>query len=225
MKIKTILLAGIALLFVSCARYNVIPENIARYDKGVEILESGHPDSKVQIEISQNTLGGLKNPPLVIYIGAQILQGPDIILDTHNLSATQNGSKLMILTYREILNSNYDFTSILQDFGIPTPGVSSNTNIMAPIFYFGRGGFLVYNMFLNPFIIDNIQSQQTFQEQREARKIMATNYLRKSTLSVVGKAKGGFIVISPKGIKPGTIKLEVLITKQPHIFNIDIRKR
>lgn len=216
--------AFIALLMVSCASYSVVPENITSYDKGVDILSASQGDSKVQIEVAQRKLGGIRKSPLVIYVGAQILSGKEIIFDTTNLSATQNQNKLEILTYDQILDSSYDFTPILQDFGIPTPAVSGNTNIYAPMLYFGRGAFLAYGMFFSPFFVDNVQNQQIIAEQAQARKIMATNYLRKSTLSVESKAKGGFIAIRPNDIKTGTIELKVFIREKPYIFKIDIAK-
>ncbi|PAF51543.1 hypothetical protein [Helicobacter sp. 13S00477-4] len=223
--IKTSLFIPLALFFASCASYRVIPENIVRYDKGVEILNSEKAHSKVQIEVSQKKLGGLNNPPLVIYIGTQITQGANIILDTDDVIAMQNGTKLKVLNYREVLDSNFDFTNILQDFSIPTPTVAVNTNVITPIFYFGRGGFLAYNMLFNPFIINDAQTQQMLQEQRQARKIMGANYLRKTTLSIEGKAKGGFVAISPKHIKAGKITLKIQIGDEAHLFNIDIEKR
>ncbi|PAF43947.1 hypothetical protein [Helicobacter sp. 11S02596-1] len=216
----------IAFFLAGCATYNVVPQNIARYDKGIEILDSAQPNSKVQLEISQNKLGGLSNPPFVFYLGAQILKGPDILLDTSNLSASQNGKNLDILTYPQILESNEDFSDVLQDFGIPTPPAPiSNTNIITPLFYYGRGGFLAYNMMFSPFIISDFSSQQMMQEQRQARKIMAANYLRKTTLSVDGKAKGGFVAISPKNIKAGTMVLKVILGDEVHYFHINIEKK
>ncbi|PAF48628.1 hypothetical protein BKH41_04975 [Helicobacter sp. 12S02232-10] len=223
---KTFLIPLFFLLICGgCASYNIIPQNIDRYDKGVEIIDSTQPDSKVQIEISQHRLGGLSNPPLVIYIGAQILKGEDVLFDTTNLKASQNGQNLQVLTYRQILDSNYDFTDILQEFSIPTPTTAVNTNIITPIFYYGRGGFLAYNMLFNPFIIDDMQAQQMMQEQRQARKIMAANYLRKTTLSIEGKAKGGFVAISPKYIKAGMIRLKITLKNETHQFDINIQKR
>ncbi|PAF47383.1 hypothetical protein BKH46_04705 [Helicobacter sp. 12S02634-8] len=208
-----------------CASYTITPQNITRYDKGVEILDSIKPSSKVQIEISQSHLGGISHPPLVVYVGAQILEGNEVILDTDNISASQNNQPLPILTYAQILKSSYDFSDILQDFGIPTPPSSvSTTNIITPIFYYGRGGFLAYNMLFNPFLIDDSQTQQMIQEQREARKIMATNYLRKTTLSVEIKAKGGFIAIDTKKIHTGTLELKVSLGKDVHRFDINIQK-
>ncbi|MDO7253560.1 hypothetical protein [Helicobacter cappadocius] len=221
--IKIVFLALLAILISSCASYNVAPENITRYDKGIDILDASKEDSKVQIEVSQHKLGGLSKSPLVIYVGAQITSGKDIIFDIDNLQATQNQNKLEILTYDQILHSSYDFTDILQDFGIPTPPVN-NTNIYAPMLYFGRGGFLAYSLFFSPFFMDNIQNQQAIAEQAQARKILATNYLRKSTLSVEGKAKGGFIAIKPNKIKTGVIELKVFIREKPYIFKINITK-
>lgn len=222
--LKLIFFAFIALLMVSCASYNVAPQNITRYDKGVDIVSASQDDSKVQIEVAQRKLGGITKSPLVIYVGAQITAGKEIIFDTNNLSATQNQNKLEILTYDQIVNSSYDFEPILQDFGIPTPPVSTNTNIYAPMLYFGRGAFLAYGMFFSPFFVDSVQNQQAIAEQAQARKIMATNYLRKSTLSVDSKAKGGFIAIKPNDIKTGVIELKVFIREKPYIFKINITK-
>lgn len=222
--LKLLFFAFVALFITSCASYNVAPQNITRYDKGVDVLNASQDDSKVQIEIAQRKLGGLRKSPLVIYVGAQITAGKEIVFDTNNLSVTQNQNKLEILTYDQILDSNYDFSPILQDFGIPTPPVSTNTNIYAPMLYFGRGPFLAYGMFFSPFFVDSVQNQQAIAEQIQARKIMATNYLRKSTLSVDSKAKGGFIAIKPNNIKTGVIELKVFIREKPYIFKIDITK-
>lgn len=222
--LKLLFFAFVALFMVSCASYNVAPQNITSYDKGVEILSASQDDSKVQIEVAQRKLGGISKPPLVIYVGAQITAGKEIVFDTNNLSATQDQNKLEILTYDQILHSSYDFNPILQDFGIPTPPVSVNTNIYAPMLYFGRGNFLAYGMFFSPFFADTLQNQQAIAEQIQSRKIMATNYLRKSTLSIDSKAKGGFIAIKPNNIKTGVIELKVFIREKPYIFKIDITK-
>lgn len=222
--LKLIFFAFVALFMVSCASYSVVPQNITSYDKGVEIMSASQNDSKVQIEVAQRKLGGISKSPLVIYVGAQITAGKEIIFDVSNLSATQDQNKLEILTYDQILNSSYDFDPILQDFGIPTPQVSTNTNIYAPMLYFGRGAFLAYGMFFSPFFADTVQNQQIIAQQTQARKIMATNYLRKSTLSVDSKAKGGFIAIKPNNIKTGVIELKVFIREKPYIFKIDITK-
>lgn len=222
--LKLIFFAFVALFMVSCASYSVVPQNITSYDKGVEIMSASQNDSKVQIEVAQRKLGGISKSPLVIYVGAQITAGKEIIFDISNLSATQDQNKLEILTYDQILDSSYDFDPILQDFGIPTPQVSTNTNIYAPMLYFGRGGFLAYGMFFSPFFADAVQNQQIIAQQTQARKIMATNYLRKSTLSVDSKAKGGFIAIKPNNIKTGVIELKVFIREKPYIFKIDITK-
>lgn len=222
--LKLIFFAFVALFMVSCASYSVVPQNITSYDKGVEIMSASQNDSKVQIEVAQRKLGGISKSPLVIYVGAQITAGKEIIFDISNLSATQDQNKLEILTYDQILNSSYDFDPILQDFGIPTPQVSTNTNIYAPMLYFGRGAFLAYGMFFSPFFADTVQNQQIIAQQTQARKIMATNYLRKSTLSVDSKAKGGFIAIKPNNIKTGVIELKVFIREKPYIFKIDITK-
>ncbi|PAF53509.1 hypothetical protein BKH42_05525 [Helicobacter sp. 13S00482-2] len=222
--INITLLTLLIVLMNACTNYNVTPQNITRYDKGIDILDASQEDSRVQIEISQHKLGGINKTPLVIYVGVQIIAGKEIIFDIDNLSATQNQNKLEILTYDQILRSNYDFSDILQGFGILTPPIPSTTNIYAPMFYFGRGGFLAYGMFFSPFFIDSVQNQQAIADQIQAKKILATNYLRKTTISVQTKAKGGFIAIKPNKIKAGVIELKIFIREKPYIFKIDISK-
>lgn len=212
--------------FYGCASYNVLPQNITRYDKGVKILDSQKASSKVQIEVAQNTLGGFKDTPLVVYVGAEITSGNDVVFDTDNITVKEQNSALPVLTYEQLLTSKFDFTRILEDFGIPTPTPTViNNNIISPFFYFGRGGFLAYGPFFYPFLFDNSQNQQLIQEQIQSRKIMGANYLRKTTLSIKSKAKGGFIAIDPKNIKPGVITLNVILDKDTHTFNLDITKK
>lgn len=224
---KLSLIIFLIFLLSGCATYSVLPENITRYDKGIEILDSQEASSRVQVEVSQNEVGGFKTLPLIMYVGVQITQGKDVLFDIDNLVATQNGVKIPILNYQQALDSQYSFAEALQDFSIfvPSPAVINNNFITPPFFYYGRGSFLTYNLFFNPFPLGNAQDLQIIQEQNQSRKVFAMNYLRKNTLSVEEKAKGGFIAIRSKYLKQGVLTLKVLIGDETHLFKINIQKK
>lgn len=226
---KQKLLVYLMLLLSGCTTYKILPENITYYDRGIKILDSQEVKSKVQVEIPQNDIGGFKRLPLVVYVGAEITQGRDVLFDINSLVATQNGVIVPILNYRQVLDSDHNFAEVLQDFSIPipVPTLINNNFVTPPFFYYGRGGFLTYNIFFNPFPFNNAQELQIIQEQRQARKIFAMNYLRKNTLSADRfgeKAKGGFVAIRSKNIKQGILLLKVLIGDEIHFFKLNIQE-
>lgn len=226
---KQKLLVCLMLLLSGCTTYKILPENITYYDRGIKILDSQEVKSKVQVEISQNDVGGFRRLPFVIYVGAQIQQGRDVLFDIDSLVATQNGVIVPILDYRQVLDSDYNFVEVLQDFSItiPVSTLINNNFVTPPFLYYGRGSFLTYNILFNPFPFNNVQELQIIQEQRQARKIFAMNYLRKSTLSADNfgeKAKGGFVAIRSKNIKEGNLLLKVLVGDETHLFKINIQK-
>lgn len=217
------LLAGV---FTSgCVSYQIKPENIASYNNGIQVLTSAKERSKVQVEVAQKRLKGLDNPPLVLYVGAQVMKGGPVNFDASNVSVSENGKSLSVLSFNQMLKSSYDFEPALQKFNIATPTSSTSTDVMAPpMFYYGQGDFLAYDMMFGmPFMMmDDAQTQAIMQEERQAFKIMAINYLKRSTLKPGGKARGGFVVVNPKYVLPGTLLVRVFLDDEIHTFRIDV---
>ncbi|BCD45860.1 hypothetical protein [Helicobacter suis] len=214
-----------AFFLTGCASYQIRPENITSYNNGIKVLTSGKAKSKVQIEVAQKKLKGLDNPPLVLYVGAQLIGGSPVDFDTSNISASENGVELPVLTFQQMFKSSYDFEPILQSYNIATPDSNIATSGIGPsMFYYGQGGFLAYDMMFGPFMMmDDVQTQEIMQEERQAFKIMAINYLKRSTLRVNGKAKGGFVVINSRGITPGVVMIKVSLEGETHTFKLDVR--
>ncbi|WP_104749897.1 hypothetical protein [Helicobacter cynogastricus] len=213
-------------LATGCTKYSVIPENVTRYNNGVQVLTSSQSNSKVQVEVAQKQLKGLDNPPLVIYVGAQITGGSPVDFDSSHITATEGQINLPVLNFRQMVRSSYDFDPVLQKFNIAVPSTPiTGDNIPSPMFYYGQGAFLAYDMMMGvPFMMmDDAQTQAIMQDERQAFKIMAINYLRRSTLKPDGKARGGFVVIDPKHITPGTIVVKIALNKDVHTFKLDIR--
>ncbi|WP_104759259.1 hypothetical protein [Helicobacter bizzozeronii] len=213
----TIVLSG-------CVSYQIKPENVSSYNNGIQVLTSSKARSKVQVEVAQKKLKGIDNPPLVLYVGAQVLGGDPVDFDTSHISVSENGKSLSVLNFNQMMRSSYDFEPALQKFNIAVP-TSSTTDVMAPpMFYYGQGDFLAYDMMFGmPFMMmDDAQTQAIEQEERQAFKIMAINYLKRSTLKPGGKAKGGFVVVNSKYIVPGTLVVQVLLENELHAFKIDI---
>ncbi|TSA84580.1 hypothetical protein [Helicobacter mehlei] len=213
----TIVLSG-------CVSYQIKPENVSSYNNGIQVLTSSKARSKVQVEVAQKKLKGIDNPPLVLYVGAQVIGGDPVDFDTSHISVSENGKSLSVLNFNQMMRSSYDFEPALQKFNIAVP-TSSATDVMAPpMFYYGQGDFLAYDMMFGmPFMMmDDAQTQAIEQEERQAFKIMAINYLKRSTLKPGGKARGGFVVINSKYIVPGTLVVQVLLENELHAFKIDI---
>ncbi|BDQ28205.1 hypothetical protein [Helicobacter ailurogastricus] len=226
MKTKSISCILALSLLTGCVTYQVKPEKVTSYNNGIQVLTSAKPNSKVQIEVAQRKLKGLDNPPLVIYVGAQILSGGPLNFDTSNISASEGGNVLSVLSFQAMMKSSYDFEPVLQKFNIATPNSNIVEDGIGPsMFYYGQGSFLAYDMMFGmPFMMmDDVQTQEIMQEERQAFKIMAINYLKRSTLKPNGKAKGGFVVIDPKPIKPGTLVVKVNLHNEIHTFKIDIQ--
>ncbi|WP_104695156.1 hypothetical protein [Helicobacter salomonis] len=213
-------------LITGCTTYSVSPEQVSKYNNGVKVLTSNQPHSKVQVEVAQKKLKGVDNPPLVLYVGAQLTEGEPLEFDSTHVSVTEGQRELPVLTFSQMLKSSYDFDPVLQKFNIAVPSTPiTSDNFASPAFYYGQGAFLAYDMMLGtPFMMmDDAQTQAIMQDERQAFKIMAINYLRRSTLKPDGKARGGFIIVDPKHITPGTLLVKVALNDDVHTFKIDIK--
>lgn len=211
-------------LLAGCAKFEILPQNITLYSKGVKIIQSQKQDSKVQLEIAQrDTLDDL----LVFYVSAQLNSPKAILFSTDNVRASFDNQALKIYTYEEIAESDYNFIDILQDYNIPTPTPSAGSSMaynIAPFYYYAYPGFMYFSPMLSPFYINNSQDIAFRQEKRGALKVLLMNYLRESTLSHEISAQGGFVAISKKQIKKdGLLKLEVQINHDIHTFAIDMK--
>lgn len=203
------------------------------YKKGVQILHSTLPHSKVQVEHAQKHIA---HDIIVLYISAQLIgdmsdlreDSDRLVFTPANVRASFGDLPLQVLDYEKLRKSDYDFIDILQDFNIPTPTPSANAQTtyynISPFYYMMDPAFLFYMPMASPFVIENASSVAYTQEKRGALKVLLMNYLRESTLSTK-EAHGGFIAIKRAGIKEsGTLHLEVQIGKDTHRFSFAVVK-
>ncbi len=234
---KKIVLVAIALLMSACASYKITPEHVASYNNGIQVMTSTQAKSKVQLEIAQSKLKGLNESPLVLYVAAQVLEGNPVVFSRKAISVSINQTKLPVLSLRQVMKSSFDFEGILQSFNIavPTTPIDNVNMITPPMFYYGQGGFLAYDMMyggmglygpgFGMMMMDDVEEQEVMQESRQALKILAINYLKNNTLNVEGKAKGGFVVVDTKNLKtPGVVVVKVFLEDEIHTFKMDISK-
>ncbi|OHU81764.1 hypothetical protein BKN38_08405 [Helicobacter sp. CLO-3] len=259
-----------ALLFGACAKFYIAPKGEVSYSRGVQILHSSLPHSKVQVELAQKMLS---SSTIVFYISAQmtgtgapspldsqnqaskslapnqlgaqnqaskslaqsgdeanITPAPDtsgILFSARDVSAKFDGAFLRVFTYEQLLRSEYDFIDILQDFNIPTPTPSINTQNfynISPLYYAAYPGFMYSAPMYSPFFVESPSSIAFAQEKRGALKVLLINYLRESSLST-SAARGGFVAVAKKGIKhDGTLELIVRVGSDEHRFYFDVKK-
>ena len=219
----------------ACSSLFISPQGEVTYARGVQILHSSLPHSKVQVELAQKTL---KYDTLVFYISAQIAQqspknapqqSSNFVLSTQCVQAFFENTPLKIFTYEDLLHQYFDFIGILQDFNIPTPTPRIDTqtvfNVM-PFYYMPNPGVLYYAPIYSPFFTLDPANVAYSQERRGALKVFLINYLRESTLSLESGAQGGFIALSKSRIKnSGTLELEVHIQEDIHRFYFDIHTK
>lgn len=223
-----------------CASFSIAPakspsdttQGEVAYKKGVQILRSALPHSKVQVELAQQSIA---NDTIVLYISAQLAGDlPQGELDklapfsTTHVRASFGELPLQVLSYEKLRKSDYDFIDILQDFNIPTPTPSSNPQTtfynISPFYYMMDPAFLFYMPMASPFVIENASSVAYAQEKRGALKVLLMNYLRESSLSTK-EAQGGFVAIRRAGIREsGILHLEVHIGQDVHSFSFAITK-
>ncbi|GAA8969203.1 hypothetical protein VN0041_00210 [Helicobacter pylori] len=235
---KKIVLVAIALLMSACASYKITPEHVTSYNNGIQVMTSTQAKSKVQLEIAQSKLKGLNESPLVLYVAAQVLEGNPVVFSRKAISVSINQTNLPVLSLRQVMKSSFDFEGILQSFNIsvPTAPIDNINMITPPMFYYGQGSFLAYNGMMyggmgmygpgfGMMMMDDVEEQEVMQESRQALKILAINYLKKNTLNVENKAKGGFVVVDTKNLKtPGVVVVKVFLEDEIHTFKIDISK-
>ncbi len=235
---KKFILVALTLLMGACASYKITPENVSSYKNGIQVMTSTQAKSKVQLEIAQSKLKGLSESPLVLYVAAQILEGNSVVFNRKTISVSINQTNLPVLSLKQVMKSSLDFESILQSFNIAVPTGPIDANVFSPsMFYYGQGAFLAYSgsgygYGLIPYgigygamLLDDVEEQEIEQESRKALKILAINYLKKNTLSVEDKARGGFVVVDTKNLKtPGVIVIKVFLDNEIHTFKIDVSK-
>ncbi|WP_034577803.1 hypothetical protein [Helicobacter canis] len=199
------------------------------YQKGVQILRSKLTHSSVQVELAQKDIA---HNVIVLYISAQLAREPASasaqVFSPAHIRAFVDDVALEILDYERLRKSDYDFIDILQDFNIPTPTPSVNTQMahynISPFYYVASPGFLYFPLMASPFMIESPSSIAYAQEKRGALKVLLINALRESSLSST-KAQGGFVVIRAKGIKDsGTMIVEVRIANEAHKFAFRLEK-
>ncbi len=235
---KKIIVVALTLLMGACASYKITPENVSSYKNGIQVMTSTQAKSKVQLEIAQSKLKGLSESPLVLYVAAQILEGDSVVFNRKTISVSINQTNLPVLSLKQVMKSSFDFEGILQSFNITVPTGPIDANVFSPsMFYYGQGAFLAYSGLgygygMMPYgvgygmmMMDDVEEQEIMQESRQALKILAINYLKKNTLNVENKAKGGFVVVDTKNLKtPGVIVVKVFLDDEIHTFKIDVSK-
>ena len=217
---------ALASVFSGCASYFITPKNEATFIKGIQVLHSAKPNSKVQAEFAQKDL---QDGVVVVYISAELLNGKPLIFSTDDISANFEGKALRVYHYDRLKNSELNFIDILQRYNIPTPTPSVQQNNfynISPLYYYGYQGFLFYPPMMSPFFSQSPSSIAYMQEKRGALKVFLMNYLRESTLKPNSKAQGGFVAIAKKGInKNGILELKITLNDETHIFHFKIKKR
>lgn len=216
----------VAIFFGGCASYFITPKGEVVFEKGVQILRSAKPLSKVQAELAQKDL---QDNVVVVHISAELLGGKPLIFGTEAISARFEGKPLRIYSYDKLRNSELNFIDILQFYNIPTPTPSVQQNNfynISPLYYYGYQGFLFYPPMMSPFFSQSPSSIAYMQEKRGALKVFLMNYLRESSLKPNARAQGGFVAIAKKGInKNGILELKVQIGDEEHTFYFRIKKR
>ncbi len=212
---RKIVLVAIALLISGCASYKITPEHVTSYNNGIQVMTSTQARSKVQLEIAQSKLKGLNESPLVLYVAAQVLEGKPVVFSRKAISVSINQTSLPVLSLRQVMKSSFDFEGILQSFNIsvPTAPIDNINMITPPMFYYGQGSFLAYNGMMyggmgmygpgfGMMMMDDVEEQEVMQESRQALKILAINYLKKTPLTLKIRLKEGLSWWIPKTLKP-----------------------
>ena len=216
----------VAIFFGGCASYFITPKGEVVFEKGVQILRSAKPLSKVQAELAQKDL---QDKVIVVHISAELLGGKPLIFGTEVVSARFEGNPLRVYSYDKLRNSELNFIDILQFYNIPTPTPTVQQNNfynISPLYYYGYQGFLFYPPMMSPFFSQSPSSIAYMQEKHGALKVFLMNYLRESSLKPNAKAQGGFVAIAKKGInKNGILELKVQIGSEEHAFYFRIKKR
>lgn len=217
--------------FVACSSLHVQPRNIMGYDNGIAILQSEKPNSKAQVEVAQERIGGSNYTPLLLYIVVENLNDNNILFSMKNITIHINNKIITPTPFESLSHTNINLTESLYDYGIE----------IKPSEKFAKDSFFninTYRPLLYPIIIDNVLTFRyrfynnslsranmyaTYQADNKARKLLIAHYLRKNTLTQ-NNAKGGFILIPYQKLESGNLNLKIDIEKDQHEFKINLTK-
>lgn len=251
MKIVTYMFIGaLCFVFFGCAQkkvfINTIDSQSSRYGTqektytdGVVLFTSIKTHSAVRFEIAQEQLNKTQNEPLAIYISAALKKqdksdsqssekGEEFIFDVPSVLAFFESTPVKILSYEELKKSNLNYALAIESFGVVAPRESLQAKAYPyspyPSFiYRGHPGFFFYDPWFSA--RDRIEQEQRLEEKRRVKSIILSSYLRKNTLKTNGEAKGGFIVIPPKFVRSGVLRIEVRILDEIHTLLLSVSKK
>lgn len=210
------------------------------YTDGVVLFTSVKTHSAVRFEIAQEEINKTQNEPLAIYISAAIKadekantqdskeKGEEFIFDVPSVFAFFESTPVKILSYEELKKSSLNYALAIESFGVTSPRESLSGRAYPyashPSFiYRGHPGFFFYDPWFSA--RDRIEQEQRLEERRRIKSIILSSYLRKNTLRANGQAKGGFIVIPPKFVKAGVLRIEVRILDEIHTLSLSVSKK
>lgn len=196
------------LLLSGCASiFDIKPKQEYSFLQGKKVFLSKQKNSEVKLEIAQDTYK--QKEPFLILISAK---AKNVIFDSSQIRLLQNENIISPLAPQAILSSGYNFKNSLENFNIPTPPIASSSYNSGALFTL-YGNILLFN-----------NSDTYFKESEFSRKILFSNYLKKTTLNE-NDFLGGFVVFLPKiTTNKTTLRFEVDIEKEKHYFNFDFIK-
>ncbi|WP_104697522.1 MULTISPECIES: hypothetical protein [unclassified Helicobacter] len=188
--------------------FDIKPNQSYNFLQGKKVLLSKQKDSEVRLEIAQDVY--IQNTPFMLLITAK---AKDIIFDFNHIKLLQDNDTILPLAPKEILSSGYNFKNSLENFNIPTPPIASSQR--SNIFFTLYGGI---------FFLNN-NDDLYFKESEFSRKILLSNYLKKTTLNT-DNFLGGFVVFLPKKIIDNkTFKIEVVVGEDKHYFSFELTSK
>ena len=192
------------------------------YTNGVMLVTSTKTHSSVRFEVAQEQLNKTQNEPLTQE------NDEEFIFDTPSVSAFYNSNPVKILNFEEVKQSGLNFGLAIESFGVvvskePSQSKAYPYTTYPSLIYRGYPGFVFYDPWFGA--RDRIEQEQRLEEKRRIKSIILSSYLRKNTLKANGEAKGGFIVIPPKSLKSGVLRIEVRILDEIHTLSLSTSKR
>ncbi|PAF50201.1 hypothetical protein BKH43_05555 [Helicobacter sp. 13S00401-1] len=233
MKLYLTILTCVVFL-TGCTSLVLQPSQVSSYDNGIKIYQDSKPNSKIQLEVGQEKVGGFDTTPLVLYVTAESKNTPSIF-DLSNLSFYMNGKPIYPLSYDELRWANLNLSDAAYDYGVYTKPARISTALTpsdiyfsapfyAPFVPFGIYGFGFNYGFYNYAIArSTLQAQLDQNAINKANALIYQNYLRKSTL-LKDSAKGGFVLIPYKRLKAGTLKVTLKVGSDTYDTSIKLLK-
>lgn len=231
MYMRLVFLCCVNLYVIACSSLVVKPDKITSYNNGVAIMQDKQEKSKIQLEIAQETIGGLDNVPLVLYVAIENLSDEILQFSTENISIILNEKIIKPYSFQALSRSNFSLSQALYDYGIEItppnlkvsdPFFNMNAYHIYPMpFMFDNGFFMAYRFYDYSFARANFYNMQL--ESFNARKFLISHYLRKNTLRK-NDVKGGFILIPYKSLKAGDMYIQVNAGSEIYRFLVKLSK-